>query len=391
MEKQLGLLINPTRTASVSSSDVITLADHRAAMREISSWPTFHPTPLIPLDELAQTCGIGGLWYKDESSRFGLGSFKSLGGAYAVLRVIQREVAKRTGREPSSAELAEGSLGDAVSDMTVTTATDGNHGRSVAWGAQMFGCRSVVYVPKSCSSGRETAVRRYGATVVRTQVGYDETVRLCTANAANQGFIVVSDTSWPGYVDIPRDVMHGYTLMVEEVLRQLPGEDTLTHVFVQGGVGGLAAAVCAHLSNRLRTSAPDVIVVEPRGAACLFSSGLAGSPTPAEPPVTTIMAGLDCAEVSTLAWEVLEEAAAAFLTVPDDVVSPCMRLLANISYGGHPIVAGESAVAGLAAFLLTSVDPSARNLLGLDANSQVLVIGTEGDTDPDIYRSLIKT
>jgi diaminopropionate ammonia-lyase len=179
--------------------------------------------------------------------------------------------------------------------------------------------------------------------------------------------------------------------MVEEALRQLPSEDALTHVFVQGGVGGLAAAVCGHLSNRLERGAPDVMVVEPRDAACLFSSALAGRPTPAEPPVRTIMAGLDCAEVSTLAWEVLETAAAAFLTVPDDVVAPCMRLLAGISYDGHPIVAGESAIAGLAALLLASADPSSRTLLGLDENSQVLVIGTEGDTDPDIYRSLVTT
>lgn len=388
MVGQLGLLVNPRRIPS--STGVLTLAGHRAAMREVSSWPGYLPTQLIPLDKLADASSIGSLWYKDESSRFGLGSFKALGGAYAVLRVMQREARKRTGREPSSAELRARSFGELLEDMTVTTATDGNHGRSVAWGAQMFGCRCVVYIPNTCSRGRETAIARYGATVVRTKSGYDQTVRLCAADAAERGYVVVSDTSWPSYVDVPVDVMNGYTLMVEEVLHQLSDQQALTHVFVQGGVGGLAASVCAHLSNRLMKQAPDVVVVEPRGAACLFASALAGRPTPAPSPAATIMAGLDCAEVSTLAWEVLEKGAAAFLTVEDDVVVPCMRLLASLSYDGYPIVAGESAVAGLAAVLIASGDPSLRHILGLNANSRVLVIGTEGDTDPNVYQALVR-
>lgn len=382
------LAVFSNRRRNSQPSETISLTGHAAAMEEITSWPEFAATPLISLDVFAKPCRIQRLWYKDESSRLGLGSFKSLGGAYAVFRILQREASRRTGREPTSKELRDGSLGKITRDITVTTATDGNHGRSVAWGARLFNCQSVIYIPKSCSSGRESAIASYGARLVRTDSGYDETVRLCARDAARDGRSIVSDTSWPGYVDVPREIMHGYTVMVEEVLRQLPANEPLTHVFVQGGVGGLAAAVCAHLSNRLGAAMPSVIIVEPEGAACLFASAQAGKATSLA-ATNTIMAGLDCGEVSPLAWEILRDKASAFVTVSDAVVAPCVRLLAFPPPGIPPIVAGESAVAGFAVLLLASHDTNLRSKLGLTEESRVLVIGTEGNTDDQVYRSLL--
>lgn len=383
LKKHFGTFVN---TTVASPSQLLTLDAHTRAMNEISTWPEYRPTPLIHLASLASAAGVKRLWYKDESSRFGLGSFKALGGSYAVLRVLQKELAECIGREPTSQELRSGVFAYITQDLTVTTATEGNHGRAVAWGAQQFGCRSVVYVPRSCSNGRRAAIARYGAKVVRAGLGYDDTVRRCLVDAACNSYTVVSDTSWSGYIDTPSEVMNGYTVLAEEVLRQLPADDRLTHVFVQAGVGGFAASLCSHFLNRLSRAAPAIIIVEPQNAACLFASAAVNTPTSAPTPNRTIMAGLDCAKVSILAWDILSANAAAFTTVPDTVVKPCVRLLAAAPYS---IVAGESAVAGLAAALISSGDPDLRRKLRLKSDSQVLVIGTEGNTDPKIYQSLI--
>jgi len=389
MAKRLQVFDNSSRLELTES--ILTEEGHHEAMEEIRSWPEWRATSLVPLRAIAERCEFQSLWYKDESSRFGLGSFKALGGAYAVLRLLQREILTRTGREASSEDLRGGSFHDITRGVTVTTATDGNHGRSVAWGAQMFGCRCVVYVPHSCSYGREVAIKKFGAKVVRTTGGYDETVKTCASDALMKGFAVVSDTSWPGYEEIPREIMLGYTVMLEEILSQLPSGETLTHAFVQGGVGGLAASVCAHFANRLGGRAPRVVVVEPEGAACLFASAQAGRSVPAPPPVATIMAGLDCGEASMLAWNILSTGAAAFVTIPDSVVVPCMRLLASSSNGSRAIVAGESAVAGLAAALISSSNAWIRDIVRIDSSSRVLVFGTEGNTDPELYQTLVSS
>ena len=343
------------------------LAGFEAAKAEITAWPGYEPTPLVDLRGLARALGVAAIRYKDEAGRFGLGSFKALGGAYGVLSVVRMH-----GR-----------------DITVTTATDGNHGRSVAWGAQMFGCRAMIYVPVQCSAPRERAIARYGAEVVRTDVGYDDTVRRCAADAAQHHRFIVSDTSWPGYEDVPRTVTHGYAVMVDEALSQT---DALpTHVFVQGGVGALAAAVAGHLWERLGPDRPRVIVVEPETAACLMASAKAGHAAAIAGDALSVMAGLACGQASPLAWDVLERGAFAFMTVADDVTAPCMRLLANAPHGDPAIIAGESAIAGLAGLMAAVRSAETRAVLGLDANSRVLLIGSEGATDPDIYAAIVGT
>ena len=321
---------------------------------------------------------------KNEAGRFGLGSFKALGGAWAVAQVLAHELARRgIANAASGAELEAGRYAEATAPITVTCATDGNHGRSVAWGARRFGCGCVIFVHETVSQGRIDAIARYGADVRRVPGTYDDAVRAAARTAAEHGWFVVSDTSWPGYTQVPVDVMQGYRLMADEALDQWQGAPP-SHAFVQGGVGGVAAAVSVQLRSRVNPP-PALIVAEPDRAACLLASAEAGELTAIPGELDTLMAGLACGEPSLLAWQELSRAAAAFIAVPDDAAVACMRLLAR-----QNIVIGESGTAGLAALLLAAADPAACAALGLTADSRVLLFGTEGATDPALYRQLVE-
>jgi diaminopropionate ammonia-lyase len=360
----------------------------QAASEEIARWPGYAVTPLHALPSLARALGVAGLHYKDEGSRFGLGSFKALGGAYAVGRLLCRELSRRLGRAVTMGDLVQQpALRAQCEAFTVTCATDGNHGRSVAWGARMFGCRCVIYIHASVSAGRQAAIERFGAHVVHTGGNYDDVVRQADADARAQGRHVISDTSYPGYMDVPRDVMQGYQLMVDEAVRALP--QWPTHVFVQAGVGGLAAAVCAWFWERDARRRPYLAVVEADRADCLLRSAQAGRPVAVGGELDTLMAGLACGEPSLLAWEILDRGADAFCTIADVDAVTVMRLLSKPAGADPAIVAGESAVAGLAAAIGVARDASARKLAQLDADSRVLVFGTEADTDPQLYRELV--
>jgi diaminopropionate ammonia-lyase len=365
---------------------VMDAAGHAAAFAEITRWPGYAATPLVGLDAVARALGLAAVHYKDEGSRFGLGSFKALGGAYAVRRHLGSVLAAALGRPITTAELLDGTHRARTESVTVTTATDGNHGRSVAWGAQLFGCRAVIYIHATVSAGRQAAIERYGAAVVRTPGNYDDAVRQAAADAAANGWTVVSDTSYAGYRDIPRDVMHGYTVMVEEALRQWPDAAPPTHAFVQGGVGALPAAAAAHLWQRLGVRRPRFVVVEPERAACLLASARAGKPVAVTGTLDTVMAGLACGEASELAWDLLARAADAFMAIPDRDAIDAMRLLAEQR---PAVVAGESAVAGLAALRAAAADPEARAALRLGPDSRVLLFGSEGATDPELYREIV--
>ena len=341
---------------------VLPASGYRRAKAEITSWSSYAPTPLRGLEDLARDAGVAVLRLKNEAGRFGLGSFKALGGAYAVAGVLASELSRRgVARAASSTELASGRYRDVTEAVTVTSATDGNHGRSVAWGAQRFHCRCVIFVHAGVSRGRVDAIAHYGAEVRRVDGTYDDAVRETTRLAEAHGWFVVSDTSWPGYTEIPREVMQGYRLMADEAADQWTGAPP-THVFIQGGVGGVAAAVSVQTRARFHP-APAVVVVEPDHAACLLASAELGEPTAIPGDLDTLMAGLACGEPSLLA---------------------CMRLLAD-----RGIVAGESGVAGLAGFLLGAADPAARETLGLDSSTRVLLFSTEGATDPALYQRLV--
>jgi diaminopropionate ammonia-lyase len=270
----------------------------------------------------------------------------------------------------------------------VTCATDGNHGRSVAWGAQLFGCRCVIFIHATVSEGRRAAIARYGAEVVRVAGNYDDSVRHAEATAQAQGWTVVSDTTYEGYREIPIDVMHGYGVMAREVVRHF-GPQPPTHVLVQAGVGAFAASVAAVFWLAWGERRPRLVIVEPMQADCHLQSALAGHPVAVTGSLDTAMAGLACGEVSPAAWTIVSAAADAFVAVDDPLALEGMRVLAAPSDGDPPIVAGETGTAGLAVLLAARQDPALRDLLHLDPTSRVLLLNSEGDTDPVIYRQVV--
>ena len=364
---------------------VASLARARLAFDDISQWPGYATTPLVRLDAIARDIGVSRIYYKDESQRFGLKSFKALGGAYAVACQLRERIQSKTGERAGIGDLLERKYADLVEGIVISCATDGNHGRSVAWGCRLFGCACVIYIHRDVSVGRQQAMEEYGAEVIRIEGNYDDSVKQAAADAERHGRIVVSDTSYPGYLEIPRDVATGYTVMLAEIVSQLEG-DIPTHVFVQGGVGGLAASVCAYFWELWGRRRPRFIVVEPERANCLQQSARHGRPVAVEGDLETLMAGLSCGEVSLLAWQILERGADDFLTLGEDAVAPCMRLLAANS---PSIEAGESAVAGIGAAIVARADADMSARLGLDESSRILVLGTEGATDPELYDKLV--
>ena len=366
--------------------DILSDRAFEIAKREITSWTGYRKTPLRDLPGMARALNVGQIFYKDESDRFGLGSFKALGGAYAVFRLLQQAIERETGKRANARDIISSRYRDITARITVTCATDGNHGRSVAWGARTFGCRCVIYIHETVSEGRRLAIANYDAEVRRVAGNYDDAVRQADATAKQSNWLIVSDTSYEGYTSVPRDVMQGYCVMADEALRQIPSPPT--HVFVQGGVGGLAAAVCSHLWQTFADRRPTYVVVEPDQADCLYRSAVAGKPT-AVHNIDTIMAGLACGEVSLIAWKILQPGTDAFMTVTDAAAAEAMRVLADSPFGDDPIVAGESAVAGLAGLALAAADAAARKRLLLNEESIVLLFGTEGATDPDVYRQIV--
>ncbi len=369
MSAAVRLVANP-RVAPYASA-VLTADGFAAAEREITSWPDYAPTPLVALPGLARALGFASIRYKDEGARFGLKSFKALGGAYAVRRVLARQA------RPAG-------------EITVTCATDGNHGRSVAWGARLAGCKCVIFIHAAVSEGRAEAIRRYGAEVVRVAGGYDDAVRHAAAEAARNGWFVVSDTSYEGYRDVPVDVMHGYGVMAAEILRQLPAGEVPTHVLVPIGVGALGAAICARFWLAWGERRPRLTAIEPERADRLARSIEAGRPVAVEGEIETVMAGLACGEISPLAWEVLSAGTDAVIALGDDWAVEAVRALARPPEGDPPIVAGETGGSGLAALLAVRGRAELRAQLGLDAGARVLLLGTEGDTDPEIYRRIVE-
>ncbi len=386
---KLSYFSNPAADASLVFSEqmqgVTNLKKSREAISEITQWPGYKPTPLYLLDNLAKDIGVDKIYYKDESQRFHLKSFKALGGAYAVARQLQLKVEDLTGTKPSVKDLHDRKYDDIVSRIVISCATDGNHGCSVSWGCQMFGCQCIIYIHRDVSVGRQQTMEALGAQVIRIAGNYDASVKLADTDAREHGRIIVSDTSYQGYMEIPKDVALGYAVLLSESVEQM-ADEIPTHVFIQAGVGGLASAVCAYFWELWGEQRPRFIIVEPVLANCLQESARAGKPTIVEGDLETLMAGLACGEISELAWQILATGANDFLTINEEAVPATMRLLAD----DYDIEAGESAVAGLAALITACNDTEMKNNLGLDVDSRVYVIGTEGATDPEVYERLIK-
>jgi diaminopropionate ammonia-lyase len=317
----------------------------------------------------------------------GLGSFKALGGAYAVMRLTLEEASRRLGRPVAVAELLTAEVRDVAKSLVFACATDGNHGRSVAQGAQFVGATSVVFVHARVSDSRVAAIARFGARMVRVAGTYDDSVAEAARVSEANGWTVVSDTSWPGYERIPGLVMQGYTVLVREALAQLPAPPT--HVLVQAGVGGIAAAAAGHLAVTLGDTRPTFVVVEPSRAACIFETAKAGHPVKVPDGEPTVMAMLECYEPSLAAWRVLAHVADAFMTVEEEDAIGAMRHLATPEPGDAPVVAGESGCVGLAGLMQIAGVADSRTRVGLGSDARVLIVNTEGATDPARYAELV--
>nr|WP_321524763.1 diaminopropionate ammonia-lyase [uncultured Cohaesibacter sp.] len=357
------------------------------ARSTISSWPGYAPSPIRELSDLAAELDLGKIYFKDESVRFGLGSFKPLGGAFAVSRALSRYLSAETGEvEP---DLASPQMKARVVNLTVTAATDGNHGRSVAWGARMFGCRCVIFVCSSVTRQRKDAIASYGAEIREVDGSFDDAVRLAAKTAKDEGWFVIPDTSDGETVEAPRDVTQGYMLLVDEALDQLRDEPPITHLFLQAGVGGMASASAARFWQAYGEERPVTTIVEPEQCACWYESLVAGEPVAVTGDIDSAMAGLSCGEVSLIAWPVLRTGADFMMTLSDEAVPVMMRYLAGKGQDARPVIAGETGISGLAGLVAAAQDATLRKELGLGPDSRVFVVNSEGDTDPEAYKTIV--
>nr|WP_126424782.1 diaminopropionate ammonia-lyase [Brevibacillus marinus] len=352
-------------------------------------------TPLRNLAHLARFLGVSGIYVKDESYRFGLNAFKVLGGAYAIGRYL----AERLGTD--IAELSFDLLRSEhfkrqLGELTFTTATDGNHGRGVAWAAQQLGQKAVVFMPKGSAAARLQQIIATGAEGYITDLNYDDTVRLAAEKAKRNGWVLVQDTAWAGYADIPSWIMQGYATIAAESLQQLRelGVEKPTHIFLQAGVGSFAAAIQGFFTSLFAESRPLTVIVEPNKAECLYLSALAGDgkPRKVDGDLNTIMAGLACGEPNPIAWEILRDYSDLFISCPDHLAALGMRILGNPLGDDPRVVSGESGAVTtgiVSAIMRDERLKELRDALQLNADSRILLINTEGDTDPQHYRKVV--
>ncbi|NCA84027.1 MAG: diaminopropionate ammonia-lyase [Clostridia bacterium] len=355
--------------------------------------PGFGATPLRRLSALAAKIGVKEILVKDESLRLGLNAFKVLGGSFAIYKHLQQHHKKE--QPLSYDEIRSHKLYPNGEAMVFVAATDGNHGIGVAWAARELGYQAIIYVHQHTSRARIDAITRQGARVVVVSGTYDDAVRQAGADAKTNGWQVISDTSWEGYEEIPRWVMQGYTTMLAEARQQMAAEGIRqpTHVFVQGGVGALAAATVGYFKQLYYDNPPRFVVVEPETAACLYSSCRLADGQPHSFPgkLDTIMAGLACGDPSPLAWNILRDYADIFVTCQDYVAARGMRVYGAPIGDDARVISGESGAVTLGA-LLTMMQPAytaLRQKIGLDKNARVLIISTEGDTDPEDYLKIV--
>ena len=352
------------------------------------SFPMYGPTPLAGLPATAKMLGLGSIHVKDESYRFGLNAFKVLGGSFAIGNYL----AGKLGKTASYGLLTAPETKAALGDLTFVTATDGNHGRGVAWAAHQFGFRSVVYMPKGSSPERLANIRTEGSDASITELNYDDAVRLANRQAEEQGWVMVQDTAWDGYEDIPTWIMQGYTTMGLEAYEQLPEKPT--HIFLQAGVGSMAGAIVGLFASLYEEDRPIIAIVEPNKADCLYRTAEAndGRRHFVTGDMDTIMAGLACGEPCSIGWQVLADYADHFISCPDHVAAKGMRILGNPAGQDDRVVSGESGAAAFGCVAEIMTNPALSHLkevLALNETSRVLFFSTEGDTDKENYRRIV--
>ncbi|MDO4552596.1 MAG: diaminopropionate ammonia-lyase [Bacillota bacterium] len=359
------------------------------------SFPQYRETPLAELPAMAAYLGIGRLFIKDESWRFGLNAFKALGGSYAMGRYL----GELTGRDPASMDyrtVTSEALRKETGEITFFTATDGNHGRGVAWAARELGQKAVVYMPRGTTGIRLENILREGARATIEEASYEECVRMAAEAAAASGGVVVQDTAWEGYEKIPSWIMQGYGTMIAEADEQMEkaASGPPTHVFIQAGVGSVTGAVAGYFALKYPQSPPVLITIEAEAADCLYQSALAGDGKPrrAAGSGETIMAGLNCGEANIISWDILRNHCSFFTAISDQVAVKGMRMAAAPLKGDPQVISGESGAVGLgllAALMETEEWKELREAAGLDSASRVLLFSTEGDTDPERYRNIV--
>lgn len=375
---------------------VMALEEVKKARTFHESFPQYSKTPLAKLSKMAEYLGLKEVYVKDESYRFGLNAFKVLGGSFAMAKYI----AKETGRDVSELDyetLTSDALRKEFGQASFFTATDGNHGRGVAWAANRLKQKAVVYMPKGSTKTRLKNIQAEGAEATIEEVNYDECVRMAAAAAAKtKNGVVIQDTAWDGYEEIPSWIMQGYGTMALEANEQLmeAGCDRPTHIFVQAGVGSLAGAVQGYFANRYPDNPPKVVVVEADAAACLYKGAKAGDGKEhiVDGDMQTIMAGLACGEPNTISWDILKNHVSVFAAAPDWVAAKGMRMLSSPLKGDPQVISGESGAAGFGVLACIMTMPEYKELkdaLGLDESSKVLLFSTEGDTDPDRYKEIV--
>ncbi len=358
------------------------------------SFPQYSVTPLTRLSGLAEYLGLKRLYVKDESYRFGLNAFKVLGGSYAIARHIAKELGKDVSEVPYSV-LTSDELREKFGQATFFTATDGNHGRGVAWAANKLGQKCVVRMPKGTTQTRLQNIALENATVTIENLNYDDCVRMAAKEAENtpRG-IMVQDTAWEGYEEIPTWIMQGYGTLATEADKQLEEDESRpTHIFIQAGVGSLAGAVIGYFANRYKENPPVMVVVEAGAADCLYRSAMQadGSRIDVTGDMQTIMAGLACGEANTVSWDILRNHADAFVSCPDWVSANGTRIYGAPLKGDERVISGESGsvTLGLVHALMTKPEyKELKDALKLGADSEVLLVSSEGDTDPDRYREI---
>ena len=331
----------------------------------ISKWDSYSPTPLLLLNKLSKELNLNNIYYKDESKRFGLKSFKALGGAYAVEKVTKGN-----------------------KDITVSTATAGNHGRSVAWGAKRLGLKCKIFISEYVSDARGKAMEALGADVVKVKGNYEKSLIECIKQSLENNWQIVQDVAWKDYMLVPTLTMAGYSVMMKEIVDQINNEE-ITHIFLQAGVGGMAGAMVAGAARYLENT-PKMIIVEPDSAACVMESIKTGKIEKINIERESLMGGMSCGEPSLVPWEILKKSVNNCISLPDDDIGKAMQLFANASFGDDKIVAGENSAPGVISLIASCNDENIKNKINLNSNSNVLLIGCEGDTDQEMYQKLLK-
>ena len=334
------------------------------AYSSISSWKGYSPTPLIELNKLSKELNLNKIFYKDESNRFDLKSFKALGGAYAVEKITKEN-----------------------KDIVVATATAGNHGRSVAWGARRLGLKCKIFISEFVSEARGQAMADLGADVIKVKGNYEKSLIECIKQSTENNWQIVQDVAWKDYMLVPKYTMAGYTVMMKEIVDQI-SNDQITHIILQAGVGGMAGAMVAGIAKYLK-NVPETIVVEPDSAACVMESIKTGKIEKIDIKRESLMGGMSCGEVSLVPWEILKNSVKFCISLPDDDIAKTMKLLGNSSFSDKKIIAGENSAPGVISLIASCVDDKIKEKLKLNSKSNILVIGCEGDTDKVMYQKLI--